>query len=128
MKLEALLAASDFVSLHAPLVPATHHLIDRKALATIKKGAFLVNAARGPLVDEIALARALTRGRLAGAALDVLEGEPPDPRSPIFAAPNIIMTPHIGGSTVECLAAIAQTTGEDIARVLAGKRPKFPVN
>jgi phosphoglycerate dehydrogenase-like enzyme len=94
----------------------------------MKKGAFLVNAARGPLIDEKALARALVSGRLAGAALDVLEGEPPDPKSPIFDAPGIILTPHMAGSTVECLEAIARTAGGDIARVLSGKRAKFPVN
>ncbi len=128
MKFEALLAASDFVSLHAPHIPATHHLIDRRALAKMKKGAFLVNAARGPLVDEAALARALMSKRLGGAALDVLEGEPPDPKSPIFDAPNLILTPHMAGSTRECLETIARTAAEDMARVLQGKRVKFPVN
>lgn len=128
MKLDALLAAADFVSLHAPHIPATHHLIGRKAIAKMKKGAFLVNAARGPLVDEMALARALESGRLGGAALDVLEGEPPDPKSPIFDAPNIILTPHMAGSTTECLDTIARTAAQDIARVLQNKRVKFPVN
>lgn len=128
MTLDALLAASDFVSLHAPHSPETHHLIGRRAIARMKKGAFLVNAARGPLVDEKALARALGSGRLGGAALDVLEGEPPDPGSPIFDAPNIILTPHMAGSTTECLDSIARTAGEDIARVLRNKPAKFPVN
>ena len=94
----------------------------------MKKGAYLVNAARGPLVDEAALARALKSNRLGGAALDVLEGEPPDPKSPIFDAPNIILTPHMAGSTRECLDAIARTAAQDMARVLQGKRVKFPVN
>lgn len=128
VKLDALLAESDFISLHAPHIPATHHLIDRTALAKMKKTAYLINTARGPLVDEAALARALKSGRLGGAALDVLEGEPPDPKSPIFDAPNIILTPHMAGSTDECLEAIAHAAGMDIARVLQGKRPKFPVN
>ncbi len=128
LKLDALLAVSDIVSLHAPYIPATHHLINRKTISKMKKGAFLVNAARGPLIDEKALARALVSGRLGGAALDVLEGEPPDPKSPIFDAPGIILTPHMAGSTVECLEAIARTAGGDIARVLSGKRAKFPVN
>jgi phosphoglycerate dehydrogenase-like enzyme len=101
LSLARLLASADIVSLHAPLMPATHHLIDAKALAGMKRGAYLVNAARGPLVDERALVRALKSGRLAGAALDVLEGEPPDPASAIFTAPNVILTPHIGGSTRE---------------------------
>jgi D-3-phosphoglycerate dehydrogenase len=128
MTLGALLAASDFVSLHAPLTPETHHLIGRRAIAAMKKGAFLVNAARGPLVDEKALARALVGGKLGGAALDVLDGEPPDPKSAIFDAPNIILTPHMAGSTNECLEAIARTAAADIGRVLQGKRAKFPVN
>ncbi len=128
MTFEALLGASDYVSLHAPLTHATHHFIGRRAIAKMKRGAFLVNAARGPLVDEKALARALAGGRLGGAALDVLEGEPPDPASPIFDAPNIIVTPHMAGSTHECLDTIARTAAEDIARVLRGKRARFPVN
>ena len=128
MKLDALLAASDIVSLHAPHMPSTHHLINRAAISCMKKGALLVNTARGPLIDETALTRALKSGRLGGAALDVLEGEPPDPNSLIFDAPNLIVTPHCAGSTNECLAAIARTAAADIARVLRGKRAKFPVN
>ncbi|MEE9276195.1 MAG: hydroxyacid dehydrogenase, partial [bacterium] len=124
MGLDALLAASDIVSLHAPLTPGTRHLIGPRALRRMKKGAFLVNAARGPLVDERALARALASGKVAGAALDVLEGEPPDPQSPIFEAPNVILTPHMAGSTADCLEAIARVAGEDIARVLSGRRPR----
>lgn len=128
MTLDKLLAGADMISLHAPAIPATHHLIDRAAFAKMKKGAFLVNAARGPLIDETAMCRALKSGRLGGAALDVLEGEPPDPKSPIFDAPNIILTPHMAGSTHECLNAIAEAAARDIARVLQGKRPKFPYN
>ncbi|MBT3532975.1 MAG: hydroxyacid dehydrogenase [Rhodospirillaceae bacterium] len=128
MKLDGLLAVSDFISLHAPHIPSTHHLINRSAIGRMKKGAFLVNTARGPLVDEKALLSGLKSGRLGGAALDVLEGEPPDPKSPIFEAPNLIVTPHIAGSTDECLAAIARTAALDIARVVQGKRAKFPVN
>ena len=127
-RLDTLLGRADFVSLHAPLTPETHHLIDRRAISKMKKGAFLVNAARGPLVDEAALARALTSGRIGGAALDVLEGEPPDPESAIFDAPNLVLTPHMAGSTRECLEAIAAWAGEDIARVLSGGKPKHPVN
>lgn len=127
-RLDRLLAEADIVSLHAPALPATHHLIDAEALGRMKPGAYLVNAARGPLVDEAALARALASGRLAGAALDVLEGEPPDPESPIFRAPNLILTPHMAGSTRECLATIAAVAARDIAAVLQGKRPRFPVN
>lgn len=128
MTLDSLLAVSDVVSLHAPHTPATHHLIDRTAIARMKRGAMIVNAARGPLVDEAALARALRSGRLGGAALDVLDGEPPDPESPIFDAPNVILTPHMAGSTRECLDAIARIAAEDLARVLSDRRAKHPVN
>ena len=127
-RFDTLLGRADFISLHAPLTPETHHLIDKQAISKMKKGAFLVNAARGPLVDEAALARALRSGKIGGAALDVLEGEPPDPESPIFDAPNLILTPHMAGSTHECLEAIAAWAGEDIARVMSGKKPKYPVN
>lgn len=128
MSLADLLAASDVVSLHAPAIPATRHMIDAAALARMKPRALLVNCARGALVDEAAVAAALTAGRLGGAALDVLEGEPPDPASPIYTAPNLIVTPHMAGSTLECLDAIAATCGADIAAVLKGAAPAFPVN
>lgn len=128
VSLDTLLAESDIVSLHAPAIPATHHMIDAAAIAKMKRGAMLVNCARGSLVDETALAAALGAGQLGGAALDVLEGEPPDPVSPIYDAPNIVLTPHMAGSTTECLETIARTAGEDIARVLRGEAPRFPVN
>jgi D-3-phosphoglycerate dehydrogenase / 2-oxoglutarate reductase len=127
-RLDTLLANSDFISLHAPHVPATHHMIDRRAISKMKNSAYLINAARGPLIDEVALTAALKRGRLGGAALDVLEGEPPDPSSAIFDAPNIILTPHMAGSTIECLETIARVAAEDIARVLRARRPRHPVN
>ena len=127
-RFDTLLSRADFITLHAPLTPKTHHLIDAQAISKMKKGAFLVNAARGPLVDEAALARALKSGRIGGAALDVLEGEPPDPESAILGAPNLILTPHMAGSTHECLEAIATWAGADIARVLSGKKPRYPVN
>jgi D-3-phosphoglycerate dehydrogenase len=128
VSLDTLLAESDIVSLHAPAIPATHHMIDAAAIAKMKRGAMIVNCARGSLVDETALAAALGAGQLGGAALDVLEGEPPDPASPIYDAPNIILTPHMAGSTTECLETIARIAGEDIARVLRGEAPRFPVN
>jgi len=128
MTLDALLATADIVSLHAPGIPATRHMIGADSIAKMKHGAMIVNCARGSLVDEASLAAALTSGRLGGAALDVLEGEPPDPASPIYDAPNVILTPHMAGSTQECLQTIARTAGEDIARVLRGEAPRFPVN
>lgn len=128
MALDALLGESDIVSLHAPAIPATRHMIDAAALKAMKPSAMLVNCARGALVDEAALAAALSRGEIAAAAVDVLEGEPPDPASPIYAAPNLLVTPHMAGSTFECLDAIAAACGADIGRVLRGEPPVFPVN
>lgn len=128
MPLEALLGAADVISLHAPSIPATRHMIDVAALRAMKPTALLVNCARGALVDENALAAALADGQLGGAALDVLEGEPPDPNSPVYTAPNLLITPHMAGSTFECLDAIAATCGADMAAVLRGEQPAFPVN
>jgi D-3-phosphoglycerate dehydrogenase len=125
---DALLGAADVVSLHAPAIPATHHLINAKTIAGMKPTAIIINCARGSLINENDLAAALSEGRLGGAALDVLDGEPPDPNSPIFNAPNIILTPHMAGSTHECLATIARMAGEDIARVLRGESAQHPVN
>lgn len=123
MTFEALCASADVISLHAPAIPATRHLIDAHALGQFKPGAILINCARGSLVDETALADALNRGHLAAAALDVMEGEPPDPLSPLFDAPNILLTPHMAGSTLECLEAIAHTAAIDIIRVFEGQAP-----
>ena len=128
MQLNDLLAASDMISLHAPAIPATRHMINAKSIALMKPDACLINCARGALVDEVALAAALRAGKLGGAALDVLDGEPPDPASPIYGAPNMLLTPHMAGSTFECLDAIAATTAADIARVLKGEPPVLPVN
>jgi D-3-phosphoglycerate dehydrogenase / 2-oxoglutarate reductase len=122
------LAGADILSLHAPAIPATRHMINAKAIAGMKSSAMIVNCARGSLIDEAALAQALIDGRLGGAALDVLEGEPPDPNSPVYDAPNLILTPHMAGSTHECLRTIASTAGADMVRVLKGAAAMHPVN
>jgi D-3-phosphoglycerate dehydrogenase len=128
MQLEALLAESDIVSLHAPAIEATRHMICAETLALMKPTALLINCARGALVDEAALAAALTEGKIGAAALDVLEGEPPSPASPLYEAPNLLITPHMAGSTLECLDAIAAACGADMTAVLKGEKPVFPVN
>ncbi|MBT7731414.1 MAG: phosphoglycerate dehydrogenase, partial [Rhodospirillaceae bacterium] len=119
---------SDFLSLHAPAIAATRNIINKEFIAQMKPTSFIINCARGSLVNEVELANALTANHIAGAALDVLDGEPPNPSSPIFNAPNIILTPHMAGSTLECLNTIAATAAGDIVRVLRGESPKNPVN
>lgn len=116
--LEKLLAESDFVSLHTALSPATQSLINTKTLASMKQGARLVNAARGELVDEAALAEALKSGKLAGAALDVFAQEPPK-NSPLIALPNVIATPHVAGSTAEAQEEVGTQVAVQIKDYLA---------
>jgi D-3-phosphoglycerate dehydrogenase len=120
VKLDALLSRSDFVSLHAALTPQNHHLIDRDRLATMRPGAFLVNVARGALVDEEALLEALDSGTLAGAALDVFESEPPH-RPRLLAHPKLLATPHIGASTLEAQRRAGDEVVDEVLRALAGQ-------
>jgi glyoxylate reductase len=124
--IDALLAASDVVSLHAPLTPETFHLIDAAALAKMKRGAFLINTARGKLVDENALCDALEHGRLRGAALDVYEDEP-RVSARLTALPNVVALPHIGSATEETRSAMARIAATDVARFLAGQPPLHPI-
>jgi glyoxylate reductase len=124
--LDELLATSDVVSLHAPLTRETHHLIDAAALAAMKRGAFLVNTARGKLVDENALCDALERGHLRGAGLDVYEDEPRvSPR--LLQLPNVVALPHIGSATEETRSAMARIAATDVARFLTGQPPLHAV-
>jgi len=125
--LEELLERADFVTLHVPLVEANRHLIGAAQLARMKPSARLVNAARGGIVDEAALAEALTSGRLAAAAADVFETEPPG-ENPLLALPNFVATPHIAASTVEAQVSVAFDVAEEVAAVLAGDLPRFAVN
>lgn len=127
VELDELLRSSDVISIHAPLTPQTRRLLDAAALAKVKRGAFLVNAARGEIVDEKAVAEALREGRLGGAALDVFDPEPPR-GSPILAAPRTVLTPHIGGSTVEAQENVAVDVAQQVLDVLAGRPPASAVN
>jgi len=126
--LDALLAESDFVSLHTNLDESSHHLINADALAKMKPTAFLINTARGPLVDQKALTAALQANQIAGAALDVLEAEPPAEDDPIFTLPNVICFPHIGTATEETRRLMRELAVENLLTALAGKRPPAPVN
>jgi glyoxylate reductase len=121
-ELDELLAHSDVVSLHCPLTPETHHLLDTRRLQLMKPTAVLVNTARGACVDDAALAAALTEGRLFGAALDVFEGEPRIAPA-LLAAPRLILAPHIGSATTEARTAMAQLCADAVIAVLSGRRP-----
>ena len=123
-----LIARSDYISIHAPLTPQTHHLFDSGVFARMKPTAYLVNTARGPLVDERALADALAAGRIAGAALDVVEQEPPAPGSPLLACANLILTPHTAFYSEESLVDLQRKATEEVVRVLRGQVPMNPVN
>jgi (S)-sulfolactate dehydrogenase len=120
--LEELLAGADVVSVHVPLLPTTRGLIDAKALAAMKPGAVLINAARGGIVDEAALAEALAAGRLAGAALDVFAEEPltAEAARRWAGVPNLLLTPHIAGRTVECDLRVSAVVAAGVRRALAG--------
>ena len=119
--LEALLAEADVVSLHLPLTPQTERLIDTAALARMKRGAVLVNTARGGLVDQAALIDALRDGRLAAAGLDVFAREPTDAADPLFALPNVVVTPHIAWLTTGTFDRSFSIAAENCRRLAAGE-------
>jgi len=119
---DALLARADAVSLHCPLTPATERLIDRDALARMKEGAWLINTARGGLVDPDAAAAALVDGRLGGAGIDVLEREPPPADHPLLAAPNCAVTPHCAWATREARARLIADAAANLRAFQAGER------
>ena len=122
-----LLARSDFISVHAPLLPATRGLINTAAFARMKKGAVLINTARGPLIDEAALIDALDSGRLGGAALDVVSVEPLAKDSPLVGRDNVILTPHTAFYSIEALEELQTKCASDVARVLSGEKPHYPI-
>ncbi|HEY8425007.1 MAG TPA: phosphoglycerate dehydrogenase [Limnochordales bacterium] len=125
--LDDLLGRSDFISIHCPLTARTRHLIDAERLRRVRRGAYLINCARGGIVDEAALAEALREGILAGAAIDVFAEEPPGD-NPLLGLPNVVVTPHLGASTQEAQSAAALAVAEEVLRVLAGDVPRHAVN
>lgn len=128
VSLDDLLARADVVSLHVPLMESTHHLIGEASLAKMKAGAILVNTSRGPLVDTVALRRALEAGRLGGAALDVLEEEPPAADDPLLQRPDVVVTPHASFYSEESLRELQRKAAEQVVEVLAGRMPPYAVN
>jgi D-3-phosphoglycerate dehydrogenase / 2-oxoglutarate reductase len=126
--LGTLLPESDIVCVHTPLDVDTGALIDAAAMATMKRGSYLINAARGPIVDEAALIQALRSGHLAGAALDVYEVEPLPPDSPLRTIDSVILAPHTGGATLEADARLIEVVGDNLLRVLDGLPPVNIVN
>jgi D-3-phosphoglycerate dehydrogenase len=127
MSLDDLLPQADIVSLHLPLLPDTRGLVDREFLAKMKPGALLINTARGEIVDETALYEALMTEHLAGAALDALIQEPPDPNNPLLRLSNVLLTPHMGAHTDGATNAMGWISLQDCLAVLNGEEPRFRV-
>jgi D-3-phosphoglycerate dehydrogenase len=126
--LDTLLMESDYISLHSPLTPETRHMIDAQALALMKPTAFLINAARGPLIDADALLAAVREKKIAGAALDVFETEPLPPDHPLFHEPNIWVTPHVAWYSEAAKVDMRVRGAEQVVRVLRGEMPTSAVN
>jgi glyoxylate reductase len=126
MSLDELLVTSDVISIHTPMTAANRHLIDRKAFARMKRSAFLVNTARGPIVDEEGLAWALKERLIAGAALDVYEREP-EVTASLMEMENVVLAPHLGSATRETRTAMADMAVRNAVAVLEGNAPLTPV-
>jgi len=122
-----LVKVSDHISIHTPLVPETNHLFNADVFRRMKPTAHLINTARGAVVDEEALARALDQGHLAGAALDVLSQEPPS-TSPLFGRDSVILTPHMSFYSAESLVELQSKAAEEVVHVLTGEAPRHPLN
>jgi D-3-phosphoglycerate dehydrogenase len=128
VELDDLFRRADILSVSCPLTPETHHLVNAERLALMKPTAYLINTARGPIVDQKALTRVLQEGRIAGAGLDVLEQEPPDPDDPILALDNVILAPHALCWTDQCFAGIGAADVKAVLEVQHGREPRGVVN
>jgi D-3-phosphoglycerate dehydrogenase len=125
---ETLLRTSDYISLHTPLTDSTHHMVNTETLSLMKPTAYLINTARGPLIDEDALLEAVRSGQIAGAALDVLAVEPPPPDHPFLHEKQIIITPHIAFYSEAAKHDLRARGAEEVVRALSGESPRCPVN
>ena len=126
-ELDALLRSSDVITLHVPYMPETHHLISEREIGLMREGVYIVNTARGRVIDQGALTEALRGGKVAGAALDVFEAEPLDPEDPLASMDNVILTPHLGASSNEAMRRMAVQVAEGALKVLRGDAPDHPV-
>jgi D-3-phosphoglycerate dehydrogenase len=126
--LDPLLERSDFVSIHAPLTPETRHVIGAAQLSRMKPTAYLINCARGGLVDEAALVQALKAGTIAGAGIDTFDQEPPDPSNELLRLPSCIVTPHVAGASQEARVQTSRMVAEEVLRVLGGQPPRYSYN
>jgi glyoxylate reductase len=127
LELDELLRVSDVVSLHAPLMDETRHLMNAERLGQMKDTAYLVNSARGPIIDEAALVDALRAGEIAGAALDVYENEP-QVHEGLLDLDNVVLLPHLGSATIETRTAMGVLAAKNAIAVIKGERPPTPVN
>jgi len=125
---DTLLQSSDYVSVHAPLLPATRGMMNAAAFAKMKKGAYIVNTARGPLIDEPALVAALDSGQIGGAGLDVVASEPLAKDSPLLGRDNVIISPHTAFYSIEALNELQTKCATDVARVLSGEKAVYPIS
>jgi len=123
-----LLPSIDFLTVHCPLTPETKGMVGKRELALMKKGAYVINTARGGIIDEKTLYEALSSGHIAGAALDVWEVEPPDPADPLLNHPNLLATPHYAGTTEESLYRVGMAAVQEVLTALQGHHPRYPVN
>jgi D-3-phosphoglycerate dehydrogenase len=127
LEFDELVRVSDYISIHTPLLPETRHLFNARVFERMKPTAYLVNTARGPIIDEVALAEALDKKEIAGAALDVMEKEPTT-SSPLFGRDNVIITPHSSFYSEESLVDLQTKAAEEVVRVLTGQAPRNAVN
>jgi D-3-phosphoglycerate dehydrogenase len=125
---DTLLARSDYISVHAPLTPQTRGLMNAEVFGKMKKGAYIVNTARGPLIDEAALVAALDAGQVGGAALDVVATEPLAKDSPLLGRDNVILSPHTAFYSIEALDELQMKCASDVARVLSGEKAVYPIS
>jgi len=125
---DTLLKTSDYVSVHAPLTPQTRGLMNAAVFGKMKKGAYIVNTARGPLIDETALVAALDSGQVGGAGLDVVAAEPLAKDSPLLGRDNVIISPHTAFYSIEALEELQSKCASDVARVLSGEKAVYPIS